>query len=196
LNKKFLSALISFPHPTLGSTGSRLLDGNSSYAESLELFLADFHNAESALLFNSGYVANLGFFSCVSQPGDAVIIDEYVHASIHDGLRMSRASLITAFKHNDVEHLKVKLTEAKQQIKEQNNIFVVVESLYSMGGDFAPLIEIDEILKPFNVYLIVDEAHSVGAYGNKGKGIVCELGLKHRVFARILTFNKAIASSG
>ncbi|CAG8811031.1 6000_t:CDS:1, partial [Dentiscutata erythropus] len=111
LNKKFLSALILFPHPTLGSTGSRLLDGNSAYAESLELFLANFHNAENALLFNSGYDANLGFFSCVPQLGDAVIIDEYVHASIYDGLRISRALLITTFKHNYVEHLKVKLTE-------------------------------------------------------------------------------------
>ncbi|CAG8477089.1 13275_t:CDS:2 [Cetraspora pellucida] len=158
LNEKFLNTLITFPHPPLGSTGSRLLDGNSSYAESLDKFLAEFHNAESALMFTSGFDANVGFFSSVPQPGDAVIIDEFVHASVHDGVRNSRASLITSFKHNDVENLKLVLENVITKIGTKNNIFVAVESLYSMDGDFSPLKEIVETLRPFNAYLFVDEA--------------------------------------
>ncbi|CAG8547994.1 11886_t:CDS:2, partial [Dentiscutata heterogama] len=196
LNEKFLNTLIKFPHPPLGSTGSRLLDGNSSYAESLDKFLAEFHNAESALMFTSGFDANVGFFSCVPQPGDAVIIDEFVHASVHDGVRNSRASLVTSFKHNDVENLKVVLENVIMKIGAKNNIFVAVESLYSMDGDFSPLKEIVEVLKSFNAYLYVDEAHSNGVYGYQGRGIVCELGLERHVFARLHTFGKALASNG
>ncbi|CAG8617290.1 9985_t:CDS:2 [Dentiscutata erythropus] len=196
LSEKFLNTLIKFPHPPLGSTGSRLLDGNSSFAESLDKFLAEFHNAESALMFTSGFDANVGFFSCVPQPGDAVIIDEFVHASVHDGVRNSRASLVTNFKHNDVENLKVVLENVIMKIGAKNNIFVAVESLYSMDGDFSPLKEIVEVLKSFNAYLYVDEAHSNGVYGYQGRGIVCELGLERHVFARLHTFGKALASNG
>ncbi|CAG8554722.1 23025_t:CDS:2, partial [Racocetra persica] len=214
LNDKFLNTLITFPHPILGSTGSRLLDGNSSYAESLDTFLAEFHNAESALMFTSGFDANVGFFSSVPQPGDAIIIDEFVHASVHDGVRNSRASLVTSFKHNDIENLKLVLENVIRKIGTKSNIFVAVEGLYSMDGDFSPLKEIVETLKPFNTYLFVDEAcidlknsykmsvakrklaHSNGVYGYQGRGIVCELGLERHVFARLHTFGKALASSG
>ncbi|CAG8575905.1 1186_t:CDS:2 [Gigaspora rosea] len=179
LHEKFLNTLITFPHPPLGSTGSRLLDGNSSYAESLDTYLAEFHNAESALVFTSGFDANVGFFSCVPQPGDAVIIDEFVHASVHDGVRNSRASLVTSFKHNDVENLKVVLDNVIMKIGAKSNIFVSVEGLYSMDGDIPPLKEIVEVLKPFNAYLYVDEAR-----------------LERHVFARLHTFGKALASNG
>ncbi|CAG8683895.1 18019_t:CDS:1 [Racocetra fulgida] len=158
LNDKYLNTLITFPHSILGSTGSRLLDGNSSYAESLDTFLAEFHNAESALMFTSGFDANVGFFSSVPQPGDAIIIDEFVHASVHDGVRASRASLVTSFKHNDIENLKLVLENVIRKIGTKSNIFVAVESLYSMDGDFSPLKEIVETLNPFNAYLFVDEA--------------------------------------
>ncbi|EXX77031.1 serine C-palmitoyltransferase LCB2 [Rhizophagus irregularis DAOM 197198w] len=196
LQKTYLKELSSFPNPPLGSTGSRLLDGNSSYAESLDKFIAEFHKAESALIFPSGFDANVGLFSSVPQHGDAIIIDEFIHASVHDGIRNSRAAVITKFRHNDIKHLKKVLETVVQEIEPQKNIFIAVESLYSMDGDIAPLNEIVEVIKPFNSYLIVDEAHATGVYGEQGRGIVCELGLERKVFARLHTFGKALASNG
>ncbi|CAG8531127.1 11825_t:CDS:2 [Acaulospora colombiana] len=199
LQKNYLDALSNFPHSPLGSTGSRLLDGNSSYAESLDTFLAQFHNSESALTFTSGFDANVGFFSCVPQPGDAIILDELIHASVHDGVKSSRATIKTTFKHNDIESLKKTLIKVVGKIGSEKNIFVAVESLYSMDGDFAPIKEIIELLKPYNAYLSVDEvnpAHATGVYGNQGRGIVSELGLEKQVFARLHTFGKALACNG
>ncbi|RIA93191.1 aminotransferase [Glomus cerebriforme] len=196
LQQTYLKELSSFPNPPLGSTGSRLLDGNSSYAESLDKFLAEFHKAESALVFPSGFDANVGFFSSVPQPGDAIVIDEFIHASVHDGVRNSRAAIVIKFRHNDIKHLKKILENVVQEIGPQKNIFVAVESLYSMDGDIAPLNDIVEVLKPFNSYLVVDEAHATGVYGEQGRGIVCELGLERKVFARLHTFGKALASNG
>jgi 8-amino-7-oxononanoate synthase len=157
LQQTYLKELSSFPNLQLGSTGSRLLDGNSSYAESLDKFIAEFHRAESAIIFPSGYDANVGFFSSVPQPGDAIIIDEFIHASVHDGIRNSRAAIITKFRHNDIKHLKKVLEDVVQEIEPHKNIIVAVESLYSMEGDIAPLNEIIEVLKPYNSYLVVDE---------------------------------------
>ncbi|CAG8435492.1 5750_t:CDS:2 [Diversispora eburnea] len=192
-HKKYIDQLSKFQRP-LGSTGSRLLDGNSEFAETLDIFLSQFHNAETALTFTSGFDANVGFFSCVPQPGDAIIFDEFIHASVHDGLKVSRAALITGFKHNDIEHLKETLIKTVEKVGPEKNILVAVESLYSMDGDFAPLREIVEVLKPYNAYLFVDEAHATGVYGDQGRGIVCELGLERQVFARLHTFGKALAA--
>lgn len=163
LHERFINQLKEFPR-SLGSTGSRLLDGNSELAESLDTFLARFHGAESALTFTSGFDANVGFFSCIAQPGDAIILDEFIHASVHDGIKLSRAALITKFKHNDVERLKEKLDETVKTIGPEKNILVAVESLYSMDGDFAPLREIVEVLKPYNAYLFVDEVNLIYIY--------------------------------
>ncbi|CAG8738503.1 5936_t:CDS:2, partial [Ambispora leptoticha] len=196
LHNDFVTQLLNFPQPPLGSTGSRLLDGNSSFAESLDKFLADFHHAESALIFTSGFDANVGFFSSVPQPGDAIILDQFVHASVHDGVRNSRAKVVLKFLHNDLEDLTRQLDKAVQTIGSEKNIFVAVESLYSMEGDIAPLREIVEILKSYNAYLMVDEAHATGVYGEQGRGIVCELGLEDKIFARLHTFGKALASNG
>ncbi|RHZ76047.1 hypothetical protein Glove_208g35 [Diversispora epigaea] len=194
-HKRYIDQLSKFPRP-LGSTGSRLLDGNSDFAETLDTFLAQFHKAESALTFTSGFDANVGFFSCVPQPGDAIIFDEFIHASVHDGLKFSRAAVVTRFKHNDVEHLKETLIKTVEKVGPEKNILVAVESLYSMDGDFAPLREIVEVLKPYNAYLFVDEAHATGVYGDQGRGIVCELGLERQVFARLHTFGKALGCNG
>lgn len=169
LNSHFLEELASFPKhtPPLGSTGSRLLDGNSRYAEDLEVIIADFHHAEAALIFNSGFDANVGFFSCVPQPGDVILYDEYIHASVHDGMKVTRAGLKKAFLHNDLEHLAGFLKTVRSEDQEQantvetqtkrRNIFVAVESVYSMDGDTAPLREIVDLLEPFGAHLIVDE---------------------------------------
>ena len=172
-----------------GSTGSRLLTGNSAAAEALETHLAQFHRAEAALLFNSGYAANLGFFSAVPRRGDTILYDEASHASVKDGIRGSFATA-WSFRHNDVQDLERKLARAT------GAVFVAVESLYSMDGDMAPLPELAALCQTHGLYLIVDEAHTNGLYGPLGEGLVTELGLEEAVFARILTFGKALGSQG
>lgn len=183
----------------LGSGGSRLLDGNSVYAEALERDIAKFHGAEAGLLWNSGFDANAGFFSCVPQPGDVIIFDELVHASVHDGMRLSRASQTVPFVHNSAADLRRVLQEVARAPTECN-VFIAVESIYSMDGDVAPLQQIvdvvTEILGEERGYIIVDEAHSTGVLGLEGRGLVCELGLERRIFARLHTFGKALAGNG
>jgi len=174
---------------TVGSTGSRLISGNSALIESLETFIAAHHQAEAGLIFNSGFDANLGFFSCVPQRGDTVLFDELVHASIRDGVRLSFAESIS-FRHNDVDHLKELLANA------QGTIYIAVESLYSMNGDFAPLKQMSSLATEFKANLVVDEAHATGIFGAAGKGIVCDLQLEDHVFARVLTFGKALGCHG
>jgi 8-amino-7-oxononanoate synthase len=172
-----------------GATGSRLLSGNSLYAQELEAALAHFHRAEAALLFNSGYAANVGFFSSVPQRGDTIFYDEASHASMKDGIRLSFAQSF-AFRHNDLADLQAKLKRA------QGDVYVAVESLYSMDGDQAPLVELAALCQEHGLYLIVDEAHSNGIYGPNGEGLVVELGMQEQVFARIMTFGKALGSHG
>jgi len=182
----------------MGSTGSRLLAGHGSECDGLEQFLAKFHNSEAALVFNSGFDANSGFFACVPQPGDAIVYDELIHASVHDGFKHTRATALRAFKHNSPADLKAALV-AVRQVKAcvNGHVFVSVESLYSMDGDLAPLQEFLSVLDEFpNCHLIVDEAHATGVYGPEGRGWVAECGLEHRVFARLHTFGKALGSHG
>lgn len=183
----------------VGSTGSRLLDGNSDFAEQLEHDIAAHHGAETALLTNSGFDANVSIFTCLPQPGDIVIYDELIHASVHDGMRASRAEKLVMFKHNDVDNLR-QILEAVQAKTTAHNIFVAVESVYSMEGDLAPLTEICDLLDAAvpndRAHLIVDEAHATGIYGPHGAGIVSQLGLEKRVSVRLHTFGKALASNG
>lgn len=186
----------------LGSTGSRLLDGNSLYAENLEQEIAAFHNGPAGLLVNSGFDANVGIFSCLPQPGDIVVYDELIHASIHDGIKASRAAGSIHFSHNSIPELKSVLEEVILKIAGGTpcNVLIAVESVYSMDGDLAPLKEIVQLIETLfptkNAYLIVDEAHATGMYGDKGRGRVCELGLENRVFIRLHTFGKALACNG
>ncbi|UPL50327.1 aminotransferase class I/II-fold pyridoxal phosphate-dependent enzyme [Hymenobacter sublimis] len=172
-----------------GSTGSRLLTGNSAAAEALETQLAQFHGAEAALLFNSGYAANLGFFAAVPRRGDTILYDEASHASVKDGIRGSFATA-WSFRHNDVADVERKLARAT------GAVFVAVESLYSMDGDMAPLPKLAALCRERELYLVVDEAHTNGLYGPRGEGLVVELGLENDVFARVLTFGKALGSQG
>lgn len=186
LKAKLLEAQEIHQGMPLGATGSRLLTGNSEFAESLEADLAADHNVEAALLFNSGYTANLAFFSCLPQKGDTIIIDEFIHSSVIDGCRLSFANRIK-FKHNDVQSLEEKIKRAK------GSCFVVVESVYSMDGDLAPLMEIVTLCKTYGALLIVDEAH---AYGVFGKGLVHLSGLTSDIFAVVITFGKALGAHG
>jgi len=213
----------------LGSGGSRLLDGNTELAELLERRIADFHGAAVGLLFNSAMDANVGLFGCIPQPGDIVVYDELVHASVHDGMRLSRAQKRVAFEHNrvfataeDNEHqrsgrtgaanpdIKLSLESVLREIQEgsegrpiregDRNVFVAVEGIYSMDGDLAPLADlvdcVEHCLPRRNGYIIVDEAHSTGIIGPRGRGLVCKLGLEDRIWARVLGFGKATGCSG
>jgi 8-amino-7-oxononanoate synthase len=204
LKKAFLEELERSSEFRIGSGGSRLLDGNSRYAEQLEQEIAAFHNAPAALLFNSGFDANSGFFSCIPQPGDVVVHDEFIHASVHEGMRLSRAGSCLAFSHNSIADLRAKLSSILQRdgavAAGTRNVFIAVESLYSMDGDLAPIEEIvrlvDQMLPLNNGHIVVDEAHSNGIYGEQGRGIVCGLRLEDKIFARLYTFGKGLACNG
>jgi 8-amino-7-oxononanoate synthase len=175
-----------------GSTGSRLLSGNSKEAEMLEQKIAQFHNAEAALLFNSGYDANLGLIASITSRHTTILYDELCHASIIDGIRLSHVAKKYKFGHNNIEELNEQLEKAKSD----EQIIVVVESVYSMDGDEAPLKAITELTNQYNAVLIVDEAHSTGVIGRHGEGLVCNSGLEDIVFARVHTFGKALGCHG
>ena len=182
----FESTDISLP---TGATGSRLISGNSSLAEETESMIAAFHNAEAALIFNCGYMANVGLFSSVIDTHDVVIHDELIHASVIDGIRLSFGQRLK-FKHNDVDDLERILAKSK------GRVFVAVETVYSMDGDIAPLESIANVCEKYRAFLIVDEAHAIGVYGDKGEGLVSSLNLEEKVFARVITFGKAMGLHG
>ena len=174
------------PH---GSTGSRLLSGNNPLIEETEKAIADFHQAEAALLFNSGYDANLGVLSCVPQRGDTILYDQLSHASIRDGIRLSFAQSFS-FHHNDVGDLERRLREVKSRV------FVVTESVFSMDGDVAPLERMLRLCGEYGAHLILDEAHATGVIGEKGEGLAQEVGVQGECFIRIHTFGKAVGCHG
>ena len=178
-----------------GATGSRLLSGNHKLYENLEPLLANFYKADDALVFNSGYDANMGFFSAVPQRGDCIFYDEFIHASIREGIRMSNAKGYH-FSHNNIESLKEKIETNTSQLGEDGNIYVVTESVFSMDGDTPDLKALAAFTKTNSYHLIVDEAHAVGAHGTNGNGIIPQLKLEKKVFARIITFGKAYGCHG
>ncbi len=172
-----------------GATGSRLLSGNSIEALQAEKTIGTFFNAESSLVFNSGYTANLALMSAIPQRGDIVFYDEFVHASIRDGLRLSHANLIS-FRHNDLKDLENKLE------KSEGTIYIVIESLYSMDGDMAPIKGIIDLAEKKGAFVIVDEAHAAGVFGWEGRGVIHGRELIEKVFARVVTFGKAYGFHG
>ena len=172
-----------------GSTGSRLLAGNYPLINETEELIAAFHAAPAALIFNSGYDANIGLLSSVPQRGDTILYDYLSHASIRDGIRLSFAESFS-FPHNNLDELEEKLKKAT------GNKFVVTESVFSMDGDMAPLTEMIAICEKHGAHLIVDEAHATGVIGKNGEGLVQELNLESRCFARIHTFGKALGCHG
>ena len=181
--------LQSEKHESHGSTGSRLISGNSEEAQRAEIFLSRFYKSDAALIFNSGYDANLGLFSSIATKADTIIYDQFIHASVRDGIRLSHAKAYS-FRHNDLDDLKNKLQKAT------GDVFVAVESLYSMDGDLAPIAELVRLSKDIGFYLIVDEAHSGGVFGMEGRGLLDQLGLENEVFARLFTFGKAYGTHG
>lgn len=186
LQQILLEKIIANPHLLSGSTGSRLISGNSSEVIETESFIAQEHQYPAALLFSSGYNANLALFSTLPSRQDTIIIDEKIHRSVHDACKMSHAKKLK-FKHNDVEDL-------EQALKKQNgNCYVAIESLYSMDGDVAPIQEIIQIVEKYKANLIVDEAHAFGVFGY---GLVEKYQLQNRVLATVITYGKALGAHG
>lgn len=176
-------------HNKNGATGSRLISGHTTLFSTIEKEIAHFHQQESALIFNSGYVANVGLISCVARKNDRIIYDELIHASMHDGMRMSKAASFS-FKHNDLHDLEQQLSNGNGQQ------FVLVESLYSMDGDEAPLKEMAKICAKYDALMIVDEAHAIGVKGLEGRGLVYHYGIQAQCLATVVTYGKAMGCHG
>ena len=174
-----------------GSTGSRLLRGHRGGFAAIERRFADFKGTERSLYFSSGYLANLAVLSTLPEPGDVILSDERNHASLIDGIRLSPARRVI-FAHNDAGALGRALDETGGA----GQRFVVVESLFSMDGDEAPLASYAEICRAAGAELVVDEAHAVGVYGAKGSGLIEEHGIQKDVFLSVNTAGKALGVSG
>lgn len=186
-----------------GSTGSRLLSGHSEKVEQLEEVAARFHDAETGLLFNSGYDANLAILSCLPGPEDVIIFDELIHASMHDGMRIGRGTKWhVPFQHNDADSLRDNIASAA--LNTSGSILVCIETIYSMDGDVAPVTRILEVARFMQcklgreIHIIADEAHAGGLYGDNGEGLFVSVGAqKHpNLLLRVLTFGKAFGAHG
>ena len=175
----------------VASTGSRLLSGNAERWERLESEFAEFVGAEASLYFPSGYAANIGLISSVLKRTDTVFSDRSNHASIVDGIRLSLARKVV-FPHLDLDYLE----QAMRRVTGDGDKFVVVESVFSMDGDRAPLLELIALCERYDAALIVDEAHSIGVDGPGGRGMMASLGTSERVLATVHTCGKALASMG
>ncbi|GGD18871.1 aminotransferase class I/II-fold pyridoxal phosphate-dependent enzyme [Hyunsoonleella pacifica] len=178
-----------------GATGSRLLSGNHKLYDKVEQQLCIFHNSPSAIIFNSGYDANIGFFSSVPQRGDIIFYDEYIHASIRDGITMSYAKAYK-FKHNDLNDLEKRCQTEYNRSPKGTNIYIVTESVFSMDGDTPDLVTLAQLSKKHKAYLIIDEAHAVGVFEKQGEGLVQNSNIEHAIFARITTFGKGMGCHG
>jgi 8-amino-7-oxononanoate synthase len=178
-----------------GATGSRLLSGNHKVYQEAENYIAKFHQVESALIFNSGYDANVGFFGAVPQRNDIILFDELSHASIRDGIQLSNAKSYK-FQHNDFEDLERLIQNLKPKTQDLTTIYIVTESVFSMDGDTPNLEELAQISNKYKCNLVIDEAHALGVFGYCGEGLVQMLGLQDAVFARIVTFGKGLGCHG
>lgn len=174
------------------AASSRLLSGNHQYYKMLEDDLADLYDKEAALVFNSGYHANIGILPALTGKRDLIVSDKLVHASIIDGLRLSEAQMLR-YRHMDYEHLHSILTQHRE---EYENVFIVTESIFSMDGDVADLQQLCEIKKEFDCFLYVDEAHAIGVRGTNGLGCCEEQACTEDIDFIVGTFGKAFASMG
>lgn len=172
-----------------GAGGSRLLSGNHPVHEALEKMVAAYFHAEAALVFSSGYMANIGLLSAIATRHDTFIYDQAIHASMKDGMRLSLAQSVP-FRHNDLLQLEELISKAS------GNVFVLTEGLFSMDGDSPDLHALCGIVERTNAFLVVDEAHSTGIFGGQGEGRVVSEGLESKVFARVHTFGKAAGRAG
>ncbi|MDH6253770.1 8-amino-7-oxononanoate synthase [Chryseobacterium sp. H1D6B] len=186
LQQLLIDQIINEPQLLSGSTGSRLISGNSDEVAAVEKYIAAYHKYPEALVFPSGYNANLALFSTLPSRHDTILVDEQIHRSVHDACRLSNAKKLK-FKHNDLKDL-------REILKRQTGpCYIAVESLYSMEGDLAPLKEITELAHRYNAGVLVDEAHSFGVFGH---GLVSEYGLQDEVLAAVITYGKAMGAHG
>ena len=176
----------------VGATGSRLLSGDSSKTHELEALLAEWHQKEAALVFNSGFQMNTGLFKMLCTKDDLIIADRLCHASLIDGALASDATLLR-YRHNDTRHLAQVLEKNRPFYKQ---IMIVTESVFSMDGDIAPLEKIIILKEKHNATLLVDEAHALGVFGKNGGGIIEKLGVQNKVDYIVGTFGKALGSFG
>jgi 8-amino-7-oxononanoate synthase len=175
-----------------GATGSRLLSGNASEWTELESRFADFAGTEAALFFGSGYAANLGLLASLLQPGDIVFSDARNHASLIDGIRLSRAAKII-YPHGDLPFLESAL---RAHAGGAGARVIVTESVFSMEGDIAPIDAMLRLARKFGAELVLDEAHAIGVCGPRGRGIAAEMKLEREILAIVHTCGKALASAG
>ena len=174
-----------------GTTGSRIANGTYGGHSALEARLAEFYGRRSGMVFTTGYQANLGMLSALVGPGDHIVIDADSHASIYDGVRLSRAT-VTRFRHNDPADLARRL----KRLPVGGNTLIVVEGIYSMLGDTAPLAEIAQVKREYGAFLLVDEAHSMGVLGQHGRGLAEEAGVEADVDFIVGTFSKSLGAVG
>ncbi|MDP4231631.1 MAG: 8-amino-7-oxononanoate synthase [Bacteroidota bacterium] len=175
----------------LGSGGSRLLRGNHVWHQLAEKEFAEFEDVEAALFFSSGYAANMAVLTAIPTRRDVILYDTMVHASIKEGIHSSLAAKKT-FEHKSVASLRA----AAESIKDVGNMYVVVESLYSMDGDEAPLEEIAAVCSELKLYLIVDEAHATGLFGKHGRGLIDDKNIREQILLSIHPCGKALAAAG
>ena len=175
----------------VGAGASRLIAGSLAPLPQLEVKLARLKGVEAALVFGSGYLANLGTITALTGPGDVIFSDELNHASLIDGCRLSKAQL-RIYRHRDVEHLRTMLAESGDARRR----LVVTDSVFSMDGDFAPLTEIVDLAKRYGAAVMIDEAHGVGVVGPRGAGLAAHLGLEREIDVHVGTLSKALGSYG
>jgi 8-amino-7-oxononanoate synthase len=175
-----------------GTTGSRMANGSYSGHVALEKELADFYGRRWCVVFSTGYLANLGLIATLTGPGDVILIDADCHASIYDGCRMSGAEVIR-FRHNDVGDLDKRLRRLGGR---RANALVIVEGIYSTLGDRAPLAEVAAIKQEHGAGLLVDEAHSLGVLGERGRGLSEESDVESSVDFIVGTFSKSLGATG
>ncbi len=178
-----------------GSTGSRLLSGNSELHEKTEAVLARLYGADSALIFNSGYDANLGLFSSLPQKDDVVLYDEFIHASVRDGIRMGLAKSYK-YRHNDLDHLRELLQRLRKEADNDSQYYLATEAVFSMDGDQPDLESLIKLCAEFRCRLILDEAHAISGIDKTLKDLEDQETARRVVFARIVTFGKAMGVQG
>ncbi len=190
VKKKVIEAINEYG---VGIGGPPLLNGYSKLMEELEERLARLKHKEAAMIFPTGYSANLGLLGGLTNGNDVIIFDKYSHASFYDGLRFTHAKTLT-FEHNDMEELEDRLKKASVNLK--GNLYVGVEGVYSMDGDLALLDKIIPLLKKYNAILLLDDAHGTGVMGETGSGTAEHFGLSKEVDVSMGTFSKTFAVTG
>ncbi|KAF9763193.1 hypothetical protein IL306_003221 [Fusarium sp. DS 682] len=200
----FVAELAQHPDFRLSASGSRVQYGNYDYLNQVESEIASFYGSETAYIAHSGWLANVGVLAAVPLPGDAIVYDELVHASTHEGMKISVASHRMPFRHNDPSSLRDVLGMLKDDHSAfqsgTRSILICVESVYSMDGDICPLREMVEVVRELfplgNAQFIIDEAHGTGVIGPKGAGLVAELGLEKDIAIRLHMSSKALGATG